>query len=473
LSNIPTLQPNEFLAELNRVLGTSYANLPDAWLAYLQTQTGLSSKDTSYLEQVWLVSQTASSGAVIDLWDIYLKSTKGYAGSSVPDNIKLGLVAQNLFLEPADTPFDGDVVITFSEAVDPSTVTNNGNGTGSMEFKDSGGWISGTLSTSDNIQWKFNPTSYLTLGDRVTAVLTTAIETLVGGNPYSGPSNLYFNPVYTTPPVLTSVTALGVQNTLVFNDGVSGVSDSMDIKWGTSAGSLTNTITGVTSPYEHYYLNSNTTYYYAIVSHKDGNQSPESPEVSATTETPYFFDDFTGTNNTLLSAHNARYTDDAFGAGAGLRIYNNTASNNYSGAVNASSSFEAPAVTHFADAEFTFAAGSSGLINYLPRFVSGTQYAQCQVAATSSLIRVRLFNATTEVEDTNTSFAVNAGDTIRLQVTATTTGLSCKFKNLDTGQEDTLSITSSTFNTEKTVCLFVDDFTSSGLIGINRLGVYN
>lgn len=150
-------------------------------------------------------------------------------GSLSSSGIRIGLsrvmggVSPDTVITETDVEFNENIIITFSEAVDPLTVTNVGDGSGSMEFSDSGGWIAGVLSTSDNIQYSFNPTANLTIGNQVTATLTSAIESAVGGVPYAGPYTFLFNPVDTTAPSapVISLSALGTTTATISLDTAS------------------------------------------------------------------------------------------------------------------------------------------------------------------------------------------------------------------------------------------------------------
>lgn len=112
-----------------------------------------------------------------------------------------------------DIFIDSNIVIVFSEAVDPLTVTNVGNGTGSFElYNDTqDAWVAGVLSTSDNIEWTFNPTANFTYQDRLTLHLTSAIESAVGAVPYDGPFEYKYR-VVNRLPVMTAFTIDATSN---------------------------------------------------------------------------------------------------------------------------------------------------------------------------------------------------------------------------------------------------------------------
>ena len=91
MSNVPTLQPNGFLAAINTCLGASYTCLPDAWLIYLQTQLSSSSLDVQDLEWTWLDGFTSlGTGATEDQWYKYL-TDQGYTGA-IPDLVNQAIV---------------------------------------------------------------------------------------------------------------------------------------------------------------------------------------------------------------------------------------------------------------------------------------------------------------------------------------------------------------------------------------------
>lgn len=97
MSDIPTLQPNDFLNSINSALGASYTSLPDAWVAFLQTRLSSASVDVSTMELDWLDSIT-STGSISteDQWNDYLTTTLGFSGS-IPDMLKLSLDAGTTF----------------------------------------------------------------------------------------------------------------------------------------------------------------------------------------------------------------------------------------------------------------------------------------------------------------------------------------------------------------------------------------
>jgi len=86
----------------------------------------------------------------------------------------------------------------------------------------------------------------------------------------------------TVAPTLTSVTPGDTTNTLVFADHANDTADSFNIKWGTASGALSNTITGVTSPYTHTGRTNGVEYFYAMVAVVGGIESTPSSELSGT-----------------------------------------------------------------------------------------------------------------------------------------------------------------------------------------------
>jgi hypothetical protein len=86
-----------------------------------------------------------------------------------------------------------NIEVTFSEAVNPVTVTNAGDGSGSFEVRDetAGTWVAGALSSADNIVWTFNPTASLTVGNSYRVYLTTGILGAATSRPYSGTDFLF------------------------------------------------------------------------------------------------------------------------------------------------------------------------------------------------------------------------------------------------------------------------------------------
>ena len=82
-------------------------------------------------------------------------------------------------------------------------------------------------------------------------------------------------------PASPSATAGNALNTITWSAPGSGATVvSYNIKWGTTSGSRTNTLTGVTSPYTHSSLTDGTTYYYSVVAVNAGDTA-ETSEVSA------------------------------------------------------------------------------------------------------------------------------------------------------------------------------------------------
>jgi hypothetical protein len=120
-----------------------------------------------------------------------------------------GITVTNIFI-------NSNIIITFSEEVDPLTVTNFGNGSGSFELYNdtAAAWVTGSLTTSDNIQFTFDPSSDFTVGDGLTLHLTSAIETAVGANPYTGPFTFKYNVI-----TRSSAVILWDSNYLPFDTG--------------------------------------------------------------------------------------------------------------------------------------------------------------------------------------------------------------------------------------------------------------
>lgn len=202
-----------------------------------------------------------------------------------------------------------DLVVIFSEALDPATVTNVGDGTGSFELYDQTGeaWVAGSLSTVDNITWTFNPTAELVAGQKYTLVLADTIAA-TSGRLYSGLDGIITVVADTTAPTLSDVTAGDTQNTITFSSAPgNGIVDSFNLYWSLTPsqaiGSMTK-IAGVISPYVHGSLTNDTAYYYKVTAVRSGVESDPSTEVSGTpTAAAVVFDTFTDTDSTLLTAH--------------------------------------------------------------------------------------------------------------------------------------------------------------------------
>ncbi|WP_113878910.1 phage tail protein [Marinobacter nauticus] len=78
-----------------------------------------------------------------------------------PPLYQLYVVASPLAVTESGITSSGSIYVTFEISVDPNTVTNIGDGSGSLEFFDekSGQYITGNLSTSDNTTFLFTPTA--------------------------------------------------------------------------------------------------------------------------------------------------------------------------------------------------------------------------------------------------------------------------------------------------------------------------
>jgi len=131
----------------------------------------------------------------------------------------------------------------------------------------------------------------------LTASSTLALGTLAGTAP-------------PTAPVVISVTPGDTQNVIALTSGGVGAT-SYNLKWGTVAGTRSNTITGVTLPYTHTGRTNGTTYYYSLVA-INGAGSVESAEVSGTPSAGAYY-----TQNWELAANGALTYDDWTGGGSG------------------------------------------------------------------------------------------------------------------------------------------------------------
>lgn len=82
---------------------------------------------------------------------------------------------------------NNNIVVLFSETVDPATVTTVGDGSGSFEIYNNTtpGWVAGVVSTADNLTFSFNPASDLTATDSYTVFLSSAITGLATGRAYN------------------------------------------------------------------------------------------------------------------------------------------------------------------------------------------------------------------------------------------------------------------------------------------------
>lgn len=79
-----------------------------------------------------------------------------------------------------------NLVITFSEAVQNVNTVGDGTGTWEVYNLTTTSYIAGVLSSPDNIVWTFNPTADLTVGHNYEIRLSTAINGIATGTPYSG-----------------------------------------------------------------------------------------------------------------------------------------------------------------------------------------------------------------------------------------------------------------------------------------------
>jgi hypothetical protein len=118
---------------------------------------------------------------------------------------KGGLQVPGDVVTPVSIDPDSNIIISFSEPVNPATVTNVGDGSGSFEVYNNttASWVAGVLSTSDNTQYTFNPTSDFDFEDSVTVHLTSAIQT-PGGDPYTGPFEIEYQVVAEFDPLTLS-----------------------------------------------------------------------------------------------------------------------------------------------------------------------------------------------------------------------------------------------------------------------------
>lgn len=110
--------------------------------------------------------------------DGYMEGNLGY----MEDGRKLveGTLAEPVYITD-------NINVLFSEVINPDTVTNVGDGSGSFELYNNTtpGWVSGSIATSDNLTFPFDPTSDLTADDNYTIFLTADIKGAATGLSYS------------------------------------------------------------------------------------------------------------------------------------------------------------------------------------------------------------------------------------------------------------------------------------------------
>jgi len=108
-----------------------------------------------------------------------------------------------------------------------------------------------------------------------------SVTSAVGNATMSGVAPDALHTLAASAPTQPVISAAGGDTTVTISLTSGGVgATSYDLKWGTSAGSRPNTITGVTLPYTHTGRSNGTTYYYSLVA-TNAQGSTESAEVSA------------------------------------------------------------------------------------------------------------------------------------------------------------------------------------------------
>jgi hypothetical protein len=131
------------------------------------------------------------------------------------------------------------------------------------------------------------------LGNNITRYYKVRANTTRGSYTDSGAYSSYASgaTLALNAPASPSAAAGNTQNTITWSAPSGATVASYNIKWGTSSGSRTNTITGVTSPYTHSSLTNGTAYYYSVVAVNTGGTAGTS-EISATPAAAWTFDTF-------------------------------------------------------------------------------------------------------------------------------------------------------------------------------------
>lgn len=199
-----------------------------------------------------------------------------------------------------------------------------------------------TITTSAGANGTIDATQTVAQGGSVTitatpnATYSTATWVIDGGAPIVATGNDWtltnvqashtiaatFALALPTQPVITATNDSATTATITLISG--GIyATSFNIKWGTSAGARTNTITGVTLPYNHTGRTSGATYYYSVVA-VNGVGSTESAEQSTAIPATYplnltdgavlangFTAKFSGTNSSITqTAENTFHMND-------------------------------------------------------------------------------------------------------------------------------------------------------------------
>lgn len=86
-----------------------------------------------------------------------------------------------------------NIQITFSEEINSATVSSIGDGSGTIELRNitDSLWVEGTLSTSDNIVYVFEPDVPLIAGNDYSVILSSSIAG-IGGRHYDGSNKPFF-----------------------------------------------------------------------------------------------------------------------------------------------------------------------------------------------------------------------------------------------------------------------------------------
>lgn len=182
---MPVYEAREkFITSLNNI-GYTEGSLEDRLLLFL-ADLGYSAGSIDDRFSDWLKDESSSTLSLPDL--IYKRYIDlGFSSLSAALENDDFLLTIGAFFIGTGYP-EANISITFSEEINPASVTNVGNGTGTFELKNDSKdtWIAGSISTSDNITFTFNPTPFLTVGDSYTVFLSDTIEGSATGLLYSG-----------------------------------------------------------------------------------------------------------------------------------------------------------------------------------------------------------------------------------------------------------------------------------------------
>jgi len=279
---------------------------------------------------------TAASGTVSNGDSVKVKVTSSASNSTavsailtiggVSDTFTVTTTAAASDTTPDAFTFTDQTGVAVSTAIESNTITVAGINaataisiSGGTYSKNGGAYTSasGTVVNGDTVKVKVTSSA-----SNSTAVNTTLT---IGGisDTFTVTTVALSAP---TQPVI-SVTPGDTTNVIALTSGGAGAT-SYDLKWGTVAGTRSNTITGVTLPYTHTGRTNGTTYYYSLVA-INGAGSTESAEVSGTpvaVSTNYY------TQNWDAAPLNATTYDGWISGTSGVGAYANIANNLYTSA---------------------------------------------------------------------------------------------------------------------------------------------